>query len=105
MFISFLVPPSGVQLLGANQTIREGDSVNLTCIIKKGLPKPEVFWYKNETRIIEEQSTNLILTKVTDKDEGSYKCEARNAGGVDDDIVNVTIDSKYTPVIICLFST
>ncbi|KAJ7377501.1 Hemicentin-1 [Desmophyllum pertusum] len=99
--VSVIVPPSGVQLLGANQTIREGDSVNLTCIIKKGLPKPDVFWYKNETRIIEEQSTNLILTKVTDKDEGSYKCEARNAGGVDDDIVNVTIDipPKVNPLL------
>lgn len=103
VYLSFLVPPPPVQLIGPNQNIREGDSVNLTCIIKSAFPKPQVFWYKNETRLVDQQSTNLILTEVTDKDEGSYKCEARNAGGVAYDIINVSIDGKYKPMTICLW--
>lgn len=44
---------------------------------------------------MDEENTNLILTEVTDKDEGLYRCEAQNFGGVADDVVNITIDSKF----------
>ena len=96
-FLLLVLPE--VQLLGPNQAIQRGNNINLTCVIKAGLPKPLVLWYKNETLLVGEESTNLILAKVTDKDEGLYRCEARNRGGVADDIVNVTIDSKYIQVI------
>lgn len=93
MSFPILVLPE-VQLLGPNQAIREGDSVNLTCAIKAGSPKPRVVWYKNKTLLLDEKNAILVLTEVTDKDEGLYRCEARNRGGVADDIVNVTIGSK-----------
>ena len=74
--------------------MREGDRLNLTCIIKESLPKPQVSWYKNEILLIDEESTNLIPEEVTDKDEGQYKCEARNPFGVADAVINATVDSK-----------
>ena len=45
---------------------------------------------------MDEEKSNLILTEVTDKDEGLYRCEAQNLVGVADDSINVTIDSKYS---------
>ncbi len=52
---------------------------------------------------MDEKNTNLILTRVTDKDEGLYRCEARNRGGMADDIVNIAVDSKCIQTIICVF--
>ena len=83
--------------------MREGDRLNLTCIIKESLPKPQVSWYKNEILLIDEKSTNLILEQLTDKDEGQYKCEARNPGGVADAVINVTVDSKSGEIFAFVF--
>ena len=98
-----LVPPK-VQILGPNRTMREGDRLNLTCIIKAGLPRPQVSWYKNKILLIHKESTNLILEELTDKDEGQYKCEARNSVGVADALINVTVDSKSREVLAFVFS-
>lgn len=83
--------------------MREGDRLNLTCIIKAGLPKPQVSWYKNKIRLVDEESTNLFLDELTDKDEGQYKCEARNPFGVADAVINVTVDSKSAEVLAFVF--
>ncbi|KAJ7388610.1 Hemicentin-1 [Desmophyllum pertusum] len=77
--VSVIIPPN-VQLLGPNKPIREGDSVNLTCKINKGFPKPQISWSKDGTER-KEKSTTLILTGVKDEDEGMYTCKAENAGG------------------------
>ena len=45
---------------------------------------------------MDEEKSNLILTEVTDKDEGLYRCKAQNLGGVANDFIKVTIDSKYS---------
>ena len=84
--------------------MREGDRLNLTCIIKAGLPRPQLSWYKNKILLVHEESTNLILEELTDKDEGQYKCEARNSVGVADALINVTVDSKSGEVLAFVFS-
>ena len=96
-FLFSLVPPE-VLLLGPNWTMREGDRLNLTCVIKAGLPKPQLSWYKDKMLLKKEKSMNLILEELTDRDEGQYKCEARNSGGVANAIMNVTIDGKSREV-------
>ena len=83
--------------------MREGDRLNLTCVIKAGSPKPQVSWYKNKILLVDEESTNLILKELTDKDEGQYKCEARNPVGVADAMINVTVDSKSIEVLAFVF--
>ena len=88
-----LVPPK-VELLGPTWTMREGDKLNLTCVIKAGLPTPQLTWYEDEKPLEVKESTNLILEELTDKDEGQYKCEAQNRGGAADAIKNVTVDGK-----------
>lgn len=98
-----LVPPM-VQLLGPNRTMQEGDKLNLTCIIKAGLPKPQVSWYSNNIPLDGEENTNLILEELTDQEEGQYKCEARNSGGVAKAIINVTVDGKSREVLSFLFA-
>ena len=80
--------------------MREGDRLNLTCVIKAGSPRPQVSWYKNRTRLPDEESTNLIREELTDKDEGQYKCKARNSGGVACDIINVTVDGRSRKVLV-----
>ena len=79
--------------------MREGERLILTCNIIAGLPKPQVSWYKNKMLLADEESTNLILEELTDKDEGQYKCEARNPGGVADAIMNVMVDGKSREVL------
>ena len=93
--LSFFSVRPQVKLLGPTGLIRgEGDMLNLTCIINAAIPKPQVSWYKNGALLVGENGTNMIVAKVSDDDEGLYKCEARNTGGVAYDIVNVTIDGK-----------
>ena len=86
--------------------MREGDRLNLTCNIKAGVPKPQVSWYKNEIRLTDEESPNLILEELADKDEGQYKCKAQNSVGVSVAIINVTVDGKSREVLafVCLLT-
>lgn len=51
-------------------------------------------WYRNGAPLEGEKGRNIILAKLSDDDEGLYKCEAKNIGGVAYGIVNVTIDGK-----------
>jgi len=84
----------------------EEDRLNLTCVIKAGFPKPQVSWYKNNTLLVDEESPNLIVEELTDKDEGRYKCKAQNSGGVAHAIINVTVDGKSREVLVfvCLLT-
>lgn len=87
-------------MLGPNWTMREGERLNLTCVIKAGLPAPHLSWYKDETLLVDEESTNLIVEELTEKDDGQYKCEARNSGGAVNATKNVTVDGKFREVLV-----
>lgn len=79
--------------------------LNLTCNINAAIPKPQVSWYKNGALLADEKGTNMIVEKVLANDEGLYKCEARNTGGVAYGIVNVTIDGKAIHELFCFFAS
>lgn len=53
-----------------------------------------MFWYKDGVLLEGEKGRNIILVKLLDDDEGLYKCEVKNIGGVVYGIVNVIIDGK-----------
>lgn len=91
-FTRLVIPD--IQILGPSHPVREGDNVNLTCIINEGSPKPEVRWFKNKKFLDEQKNTTLILTEVTREDEGRYICKAKNKAGNAKDNIYVTVDSK-----------
>ena len=89
-----LVALPKIHLSGPSHTLREGDSVNLTCNVTAGLPKPQLRWSKNGEEL-KEESTVLLLREVSEKDVGRYTCEATNAGGFSVDDVHVNVQSKF----------
>ena len=92
--VLLLVVLPSVRLSGPSQPIREGDSVNLTCNVTAGFPSPQLCWSKNGDDL-KENNAVLFLKEVTDKDEGSYTCEARNSGGSSVDHVQVNVQGKF----------
>ena len=93
-FFFFSVVTPIIWLIGPNKPIQEGDNANLTCKIVRGLPEPQVTWLKNGEPLTKEKSTTLLLTDVTDEDEGSYTCRAENVAGIFNDSKYVTVESK-----------
>ena len=96
-FSSLLVRPV-VYIPRTSNVTREGYSVNLTCKIKAGLPKPEISWFKNKT--LKGKSMSLLLTKIRKKDEGRYTCEAKNDGGVSTDSIHIFVQGKFYGLLI-----
>ena len=82
--------------------MREGGTANLTCKISKGLPKPQLSWLKDGERMDKDAKTTLILTNVTDEDEGEYTCIAQNDGGNFTDNLYFIVQSKYIIIMIIL---
>ena len=83
-----------VELLGPTEPLREGDTASLTCKIIEGLPEPQLSFFKNGHLLPKEKTSPLLLTNVTDSDEGRYTCKAQNAGGNFTDSKHITVKSK-----------
>ncbi|KAG9259530.1 carcinoembryonic antigen-related cell adhesion molecule 2-like [Astyanax mexicanus] len=64
-----------LQLTGPpeNETLKEGDSVNLTCAVNCSLNSPQFVWFKNNQRL---PSSDPVLhsSALTVEDSGSYSC-------------------------------
>lgn len=48
----------------------EGERLNLICVIKVGLLILYLFWYKDEIFLVDEESINLIVEELIEKDDG-----------------------------------
>ena len=88
MFYVFIVVIPTVSITPPNNSsVLQGTNVNFTCRAD-GLPKPTITWSKiNEssfatTSVITnaEEESILILTNVTNDEEGTYECTAYNRG-------------------------
>ena len=71
----------------AQETRDRDDSLTLICNVESGQPAPTITWFKDQ-QIIDQKKiiasgTILRLEKVSDKDEGLYKCLAENIVGTD----------------------
>ena len=84
----FLALPK-IHVIIPDNTIREGDSVNLTCIVDAGFPESQIRWTKYST--LRGQSNAICLTRVTTKDQARYTCEAVNSGGSFSDSIYVKV--------------
>lgn len=87
----FLALPK-IHVIIPNNTIREGDSVNLTCIVDAGFPESQIRWTKYGT--LKGQSNAICLTRVTTKDQVRYTCEAVNSGGSSSDSIYVKVQGN-----------
>ena len=94
IYVFLLVVLPRIHLSGPSHTLREGDSVNLTCNVTAGFPKPQLRWSRNGEKL-NEGSSVLLLREVSEKDAGRYTCEATNAGGSTDQHVQINVQSRF----------
>ncbi|XP_027035864.1 vascular endothelial growth factor receptor 3-like isoform X5 [Pocillopora damicornis] len=90
--VSVIVRPQ-VNVSGASNLIREGDTVTLTCKIIQGRPQPQITWLKNNS--FKGHNMSLSFNKITKEDAGLYTCEAKNRGGISAE--NIYISVKVPP--------
>ncbi|KAM9604611.1 vascular endothelial growth factor receptor 1 [Trichechus inunguis] len=71
----------------SDQTVAISNSTILDCHAK-GVPEPQITWFKNNHKIQQEPgiilgpgSSTLFIERVTEKDEGVYHCRATNQKG------------------------
>ena len=76
-----------------------GSTVRFTCAAD-GLPKPEVVWVKQGSKLspgrseVEERSV-LRIRGVTSEDAGEYRCHAENIAGAIEASAFLQIQSKF----------
>ncbi|XP_037655807.1 vascular endothelial growth factor receptor 1 isoform X2 [Choloepus didactylus] len=70
-----------------DQTVALSNSTTLDCRAK-GVPEPQITWFKNNHKIQQEPgiilgpgSSTLFIQRVTEEDEGVYHCRATNQRG------------------------
>jgi len=86
--------------------LQEGENANLTCKIIQGFPEPRLSFFKLELNHLSKEITSpLLLTNVTDSDEGRYICEAQNAGGYFNDSMYIRVKSKLIIMIFMITVT
>ncbi|XP_078379817.1 hemicentin-1-like isoform X2 [Oculina patagonica] len=75
-----------------NETVTEGEAVNLTCNAS-GTPHPTVSWFKPDGQRVD--ASDLMLTNINRNEAGEYRCEASNECG--NASQTTTIDVQYPP--------
>uniref|UniRef100_A0A8C9R447 Ig-like domain-containing protein n=1 Tax=Scleropages formosus TaxID=113540 RepID=A0A8C9R447_SCLFO len=77
-----------------NGTIREGDSVNLTCATKGcSLSQSEFIWVKDKERLQETHST-LHFNRVLCRNKGNYSCTFKGGGDQSEEFqLNIQVPS------------
>uniref|UniRef100_A0A8B9H0U2 Sc:d156 n=1 Tax=Astyanax mexicanus TaxID=7994 RepID=A0A8B9H0U2_ASTMX len=79
-----------LQLIGPpeNETLKEGDSVNLTCAVNCSLSSPQFVWFKNNQRL---PSSDPVLhsSALTVEDSGNYSCALKTDEAVRSEMVRI----------------
>lgn len=69
----------------------------------RGNPEPQITWYRNEHLVTGEHCVadcsirgifSLMIKGVKEEDGGLYTCQARNAGGIRQVTVELTVEGK-----------
>ena len=79
------MPFGSIQVvIGSNNTVRLGNSVNILCDILQSDPLPAIQWLKND-EVISGENTTALTVQVTNETlaEGNYTCVASNIAGRD----------------------
>lgn len=76
-----------------NRVVKEGDSVELHCIVTAGSPDPTLLWTNVKTgEHIEGNPLNI--TNIYRAQAGEHKCTANNTCGVDSTMVDIDVQCK-----------
>ena len=78
-FLVFAVPPVMILRPAEDYRVFEGDEVRLECHAS-GIPRPKISWKHNGNLVAEKQDA-LVIKEMKRKDNGTYKCIARNEAG------------------------
>ncbi|KAG9259526.1 carcinoembryonic antigen-related cell adhesion molecule 2-like [Astyanax mexicanus] len=86
-----------LQLTGPpeNETLKEGDSVNLTCAVNCSLSSPQFVWFKNNQRL---PSSDPVLhsSALTVNNSGNYYCALKTNEAVRSEIVTIHFEGGST---------
>ncbi|XP_031442884.1 vascular endothelial growth factor receptor kdr-like [Clupea harengus] len=69
-----------------NQDVNSSSTLTLSCLAR-GVPRPNITWYKNDLPVVEGPGITLmaegvlIIQRVKKEDEGMYECRASNDKG------------------------
>ncbi|XP_030069404.1 B-cell receptor CD22 isoform X2 [Microcaecilia unicolor] len=97
--INMLFAPKKVEIEGSyNRVKKEGEYVNLRCLVNASNPKvTEYTWYKNDSIYHHSHDDcELIFEKIQSADAGHYQCEAQNEIGKTRSN-SVFVDVQYAP--------
>ncbi|XP_066542156.1 carcinoembryonic antigen-related cell adhesion molecule 1-like isoform X2 [Hoplias malabaricus] len=76
-----------------DRTLKEGDSVNLTCAVNCTPSSPQFVWFKNGERLPESGSILHLLT-LTVGDSGRYSCALKTDESVRSEPVQLNIGGR-----------
>uniref|UniRef100_A0A3B4CBZ4 Sc:d156 n=1 Tax=Pygocentrus nattereri TaxID=42514 RepID=A0A3B4CBZ4_PYGNA len=80
--------------LSGNGTLKEGDSVNLTCAENCTLSSPQFVWFKNKERLPESGSV-LHLPALTVRNSGNYSCALRNHENFTSEMISLDVKGPF----------
>jgi hypothetical protein len=83
-------PPAIITDLN-NQTVQLGSDIRFICNAS-GNPTPTIRWYHNDTLIIGQDGTELVLVNATQINEGRYQCVAENI------VTNTTSNEAFVEI-------
>uniref|UniRef100_A0A670YJV2 Myosin light chain kinase, smooth muscle n=1 Tax=Pseudonaja textilis TaxID=8673 RepID=A0A670YJV2_PSETE len=92
---AFILPPRNIQVPFGGTAKFEGQV--------RGNPEPQITWYRNEHPVTGERCVadcsirgifSLMIKGVKEEDGGLYTCQARNAGGIRQVTVELTVEGK-----------
>ncbi|XP_064413025.1 vascular endothelial growth factor receptor 1 [Latimeria chalumnae] len=81
----------------SDQNVNVSSSITLYCLAK-GLPEPQVTWYKNRQKVQQGSgimlgpgNSTLIIERIKEDDEGLYQCQATNQKGSAESSAYITV--------------
>ncbi|TRY76058.1 hypothetical protein DNTS_012277 [Danionella cerebrum] len=84
----------------SDHTVNVSNSITLQCPAK-GVPKPQVTWYKNHRQLQQESGIMLFplegtlhIDRITVEDQGLYTCEVTNQRGSVESSAHIWVESK-----------
>uniref|UniRef100_A0AAZ3RMN5 Ig-like domain-containing protein n=1 Tax=Oncorhynchus tshawytscha TaxID=74940 RepID=A0AAZ3RMN5_ONCTS len=85
--------------ISGSNTVREGDTLNLSCFVDSYPPPPAITWSKNGTTALEQNNSglaSLTISNMTREQAGEYVCKAQHLNRT----ASIVVTVMYPPVIL-----